>query len=81
MEPLKKVFKEIEAELNFSYKFEKKFHSLPEALGVIREEYCEMEVEIFKTKEKCISNKDLYKETLQTATMCIKSMLSFPIKD
>ena len=81
MEPLKKVFKEIEAELNFSYKFEKKFNSLPEWLGVLREEYLEFEQEIFNTKEKSRGNRFLYEEALQVATMAIKGMLSFPEQD
>ena len=52
------------------------FHSNQEWLGTLREEYKELENEIFKSKEVWAGNDRMKKEAIQVAAMAIKGILS-----
>lgn len=53
------------------------FHNMHEALGVLREEYIELENEVFfgfkkVGKDRDIYNKNVKEEAIQLAAMCVR---------
>lgn len=77
MTKLELIFDEIKEELEFSdKKFSTGFNSNQEWLGTLREEYKELEKEIFKSKEVWKGNLKMKKEAIQVAAMAIKGILS-----
>ena len=77
MTKLELILKEIEKEIEFSNKkFKPGFNSNQEWLGTLREEYKELEQEIFKSKEVWKGNSKMKKEAIQVAAMAIKGIIS-----
>lgn len=70
------IFGNIENELiKATTKFPKGFHSNHEALGVIREEYKELECYIFEFKDVYHMTDVMKKECIQIAAMAIRFLL------
>jgi len=80
---LNKILNQIKEEIEFSNKkYKTYFNSTQEALGTIREEYKELEQEIFNSKEVWFrdiqedNKKKMANESIQVAAMAIKLILS-----
>ena len=74
---MQEIFKQIRKEIEFSNKkFKTGFNSTNEWLGVLREEYKELEQEIFDSKEVWKGNNKMKKEAIQVAAMAIKGIIS-----
>ena len=71
-----KIFRRIIGELKNANKKYPKFSSPHEALGVIREEYIEFELEVMKYKIGQPQSA-MFGELIQLAAMSVKAMLSF----
>jgi len=77
MTKLNNIIQEIKDEIDFSNeKFKPGFNSNQEWLGTLREEYKELEQEIFNSKEVWEGNSKMKKEAIQVAAMAIKGILS-----
>ena len=77
METIDQVLTAVKQEILRSNEIhQEKFHSNQEWLGTLREEYKELEREIFESKEVWEGNSRMRKEAIQVAAMAVKGILS-----